>query len=66
MAIVNLETDPVIALGAVLAEKMYGKAVPIVDRPERNPIKVISTGDIVKIDAKIGIIEVIKSQDLTT
>lgn len=60
-AIVNLETDPVIALGAVLAKRMYGKAVPIVDKPEKNPMEVISTGDFVKIDAKRGIIEVTKT-----
>ncbi|MEM3728528.1 MAG: DUF126 domain-containing protein [Candidatus Bathyarchaeia archaeon] len=64
IAIVNLETDPVIALGAVLAEKMYGKVVPIVDKPEINPMEVIRTGDFVKVNARIGIIEVtrLKSQ----
>jgi len=57
-AIVNLETEPIIAVGAILAEKMYGKTIPIVDRPERNPIEIIRTGDLVKVDAKLGLIEV--------
>lgn len=57
-AIVNLETEPIMAVAAILAEKMYGKIVPIVDEPERNPIKVIRTGDLVKVDATSGVIEV--------
>lgn len=57
-AIVNLETEPIIAGGAILAEKMYGKIIPIVDKPERNPMEVIRTGDLVKVDAKLGVIEV--------
>ena len=61
LAIVNLETEPIIAVGAVLAKKMYGKVVPIVDKPERNPMEIIRTGDLVKVDAKMGIVEVIKS-----
>jgi len=56
-AIINIETEPIIAVAAVLAEKMYGKIVPIVDRPERNPIEIIRTNDIVKVDATTGIIE---------
>jgi len=57
-AIINIETEPIIAVAAVLAEKIYGKTVPIVDRPEVNPIDVIKTDDIVKVDATAGIIEV--------
>lgn len=62
IAIVNLVTDPIIAASAVLAEKMYGKIIPIVDKPERNPIEVISTGDFVKVDANSSVIEVTKRQ----
>ena len=59
-AIINLETEPIIAVGAILAEKMYEKVVPIVDRPERNPIEAVETGDLVKVDARLGLIEVDK------
>lgn len=62
IAIVNLETEAIIAVAAVLAEKMYGKIVPIVDKPEKNPIEIIVTGDIVKVDAKIGLVEVVKRE----
>jgi len=60
LAIINLETEPIIAVAAILAEKLYGKTVPIVDKPERNPINIIMTGDVVKVDAELGLIEVYK------
>ncbi len=56
-AIVNLETEPIVAVGAILAKKLYGKIIPIVDKPDINPIDVIRTGDRVTVDANKGIIE---------
>lgn len=61
-AIVNLETEPVIAVGAVLAGKLYGRIIPIVDRPETNLIEIIKKGDIVKVDANHGLVELIRTQ----
>ena len=61
-AIVNLETEPVIAVGAILAEKLYGRTIPIVDKPETNLIELIKKGDIVKVDANQGLIELIRTQ----
>jgi len=65
VAIVNLETEPIIAVGAVLAEKMYGKIIPIVDKPERNPMEIIRTGDFVKVNANSSVIEVTRRQYTT-
>jgi predicted aconitase with swiveling domain len=59
-AIINLETDPIIAIGAILAQRLYGKIIPIVDKPEVNPIGMIENGDFVKVDANVGFIEIIK------
>jgi hypothetical protein len=59
-AIINLETEPIIAVGAILAEKLYGRIIPIVDKPEINPIEVIENGDLVKVDANTGLIELSK------
>jgi len=55
-AIINLETEPIIAVGAILAEKLYGRIITLVDRPKINPIKVIKKGDFVKVNADIGIV----------
>jgi predicted aconitase with swiveling domain len=59
-AIVNLETEPLIAVGAILSEKLYGRVIPIVDKPETNPMEVIEERDMIKVDANVGFIEVIK------
>jgi hypothetical protein len=61
-AIINLETEPVIAVGAVLAEKLYRQIIPIVDKPETNPIELIKKDDVVKVDANQGLIELIRTQ----
>jgi len=58
-AIVNLETEPIIAVGALLAERLYGKIIPIVHRPEINPAEVIRHHR-VRVDADMGLIEVLE------
>ena len=57
-AVINLETDPVIAAGFIMADILYDKKIPVIDRPELDPIEVIKTGDWVRVDAKNGIIEI--------
>jgi len=53
-ALICLEADPVLALGAITAD------MPMVDRLDMNPLEAIATGDYVKVDATEGIVEVIK------
>jgi len=48
IAIVNLETEPSIAVGAIVAE------IPLVDKPEINVVEFIKTGEIVEVDANNG------------
>jgi len=52
-AIVNLETEPIIAVGAIIS------GIPLLDKPEIDPAEVIKSGDRVKIHAlKEGWIEI--------
>jgi hypothetical protein len=51
---INLETEPIIAVGAAMGN------IPLVDRLDKNPLEVISTGDRVRIDGDLGIVEVTK------
>ncbi len=51
-AIINIETEPIIVAGCVIAN------IPLIDKLNENPIKVIKTGDWVKVFADEGIIEV--------
>ena len=50
-AIVNLKTEPILVIGAIIAEKLYDRVIPIVDTPDRNPINVIKSGDWVEVNA---------------
>ena len=57
-AIINLETEPIIAVGALLAERLYGKIIPVVHRPKANPAEVIRHHS-VRVNADLGLIEVL-------
>jgi len=54
VAIVNIETEPIIIGGCVLAK------IPLVDRLDRNPVEVIQTGDWVEVEGDIGRVWVTK------
>lgn len=53
-AIINTETEPIIAAGCVLA------GIPLVDRLESDPIKTIRNGDYVIVDSVSGTVTVRK------
>lgn len=54
LAIINVETEPIVAVGSILA------GIPLVDKLDKDPTKVIITGDFVKVDADRGFVEIIK------
>ena len=47
-AIINVETEPIIAVGAIIAE------IPLMDRIEIDPFKIIKSGELAKVDAING------------
>jgi len=51
-AIICMESEPVLS-GAAIAT-----GIPAVDRPEKNVLELIKTGDYVRVDANAGIIEI--------
>jgi len=53
LAIICMESEPVLS-GAVIAAE-----IPTVDHPEKNVLKLIKTGDYIKVDATRGLIEVV-------
>lgn len=53
-AMINVETEPIVAIGCILA------GIPLVDKLDEDPTNVIKTGDFVKVDADRGIVEVLK------
>lgn len=51
-AIINVETELIIAVGCILAE------IPLMDKLNEDPIKTIKTGDFVKVLADKGLVKV--------
>ena len=56
-AIINVEAEPIIAVGAAMGN------IPLVDRLDKNPLEAIATGDRVRIDGDQGVVEIIKKED---
>jgi len=59
-AILNRETEIIIASGALLGRLLYGKVLPVVDRLEPDPLAVIENGDWVQVDGNSGMVRVTK------
>jgi len=51
-AIINVETEPIIAVGAIIA------GIPLIDKLEINPLEVLENGDLVVVNAYEGYIEI--------
>ena len=58
VAIVNSRTDGVLLAGPVFARIFYGIEVPVVDRLDKDHLKKIRNGDLLKVDGNKGIVEV--------
>jgi len=54
LGIINVKAEGVVAVSAIIT------GVPMVHEPERDPFQYIETGDLVKIDADEGLIEIVK------
>jgi predicted aconitase with swiveling domain len=57
-AIINVETEAIIAAGCILAE------VPLVDRMGADPLRAIRTGDRVAVDGRAGTVAVVVNHQL--
>lgn len=53
-AIINIETEPIIAVGCVLAN------IPLIDKLEKDPLQVIKNGDFVRVLADKELVEIRK------
>ena len=50
--LINIKVEPISTMGAILAK------IPMMDRTDKNPLEVIKTGDYIRMDADLGVIEV--------
>lgn len=60
VAVINLEVDPVLASGFIMAKILYNKEVPVIDHLEQDPTEFLETGDWVRVDANNGAVHVRK------
>lgn len=60
IAIINLNTEPIIAASSIMAKIFFGIEVPIVDRLDKNPLEIIGTGDHVNVNGNTGTVEIVK------
>jgi uncharacterized protein len=58
-AIVNRITEPILATGAILAEKFYQTTIPVIDNLDGDPITELADGETVTVDADRGEVIVI-------
>lgn len=63
-AIINRVTEPILATGAILAEKFYRTTIPVIDRLDCDPITVLSDGDFIIVDADRGEVTVGQVKDV--
>ena len=52
VAMINVETEPIIAVGCVLAE------IPLIDKLNENPVSTIKSGDFVRVLADEGSVKI--------
>jgi len=53
-AVINLETEPVIGAGFIMAKILYNREIPVLDHLDKNPIDTIKNGDYVVVDGYKG------------
>ena len=56
-AIINVKSEPMIIMCALLAEAFLKVSIPIVDGLDVNPMEALRTGDRVRINGATGVIE---------
>jgi hypothetical protein len=63
VALVNLQTEPMNIVGAILADEFFGVKIPVLDRLEPDPIKTVRSGDLVRVDGEKGTLEIIRRKE---
>jgi len=53
-AMVNRTTEPILSTGIILAHIFYNQIIPTIHFLDQDPLEVIETGDIVRVDGDIG------------
>jgi uncharacterized protein len=58
-AIINVKTEPMIIVSAILGHECFGKITPVIDSLAESPLDALKTGDRVRVDGAAGTIEIL-------
>ena len=58
-AMINVRAEPMITLCSILAEQFYNLQIPVVDQLDEAFYQTVKTGDRLRVDGKIGTVEII-------
>ncbi len=58
-AIINVRTEPMIIVSAILGEELFGVKTPVIDNMDKNPLDTLKTGDKVLVNGEKGTVEII-------
>lgn len=57
-AIINVKTEPMTIVSAILGQECFGKKTPVIDSLEETPLDALKTGDRVRVDGTAGTVEI--------
>jgi predicted aconitase with swiveling domain len=60
-AVINLETEPIIASAIVMARILYGITIPLVDRLKEDITDIATEKTVVRVNGKNGVIDLLPS-----
>jgi len=60
-AVINVETEPATGAGFIMTKIFYGKAIPVIDHLNMDPIEQIKTGDHLIVNGDEGTVKIFKS-----
>jgi len=58
-AIINVKTEPMTIVSAILGQECFGKKTPVIDSLEETPLDALKTGDWVRVDGTAGTVEIL-------
>ena len=58
-AIINVKTEPMTIVSAILGQECFGKKTPVIDSLEETPLDALKTGDRVRVDGTAGTVEIL-------
>lgn len=58
-AIINVTTEPMTIVSAILGEECFGKVTPVIDSLEVSPLDALKTGDRVRVNGSTGTVEIL-------